>query len=64
MKDKRIEELIDWAREKAKACPKLKDQINDYVQLAIDEIEEGASISHEIQLCMSDIEELINENCN
>jgi hypothetical protein len=64
MKDKRIEELIDWAREKAKACPKLKDYINDYVQLAIDEIDEGASISHEIQLCMSEINELIKENCN
>ena len=64
MKDERIEELIQWAREKTKTCPKLKDQINDYVQLAIDEIEDGASISNEIQLCMSDIEELINENCN
>jgi hypothetical protein len=64
MKDKRIEELIEWAREKAKACPKLKDYIDDYVQLAIDEIEEGASVSHEIQLCMSEINELIKENCN
>ena len=64
MKDERIEELIEWAKEKAKSCPKLKDYINDYIQLAIDEIEEGASVSHEIQLCMSDINELIKENCN
>lgn len=64
MKDERITELIAWAREKAKACPKLKDQINDYVQLAIDEIEDGASISNEIHLCMEDINELINEDCN
>lgn len=64
MKEKRIEEFIEWAREKAKACPQLKDEINDYVQWAIDEIEEGASVSHEIQLCMSEINELINENCN
>ena len=64
MKEKRIEEFIEWAREKAKACPQLKNEINDYVQWAIDEIEEGASVSHEIQLCMSEINELINENCN
>jgi hypothetical protein len=64
MKDERIKDLIEWAKEKAKACPKLKDYIDDYVQLAIDEIEEGSSVSHEIQLCMSDINELIKENCN
>jgi len=64
MKEERIQELIDWAKEKTKVCPKLKNEIYDYVQLAIDEIENGASVSHEIQLCMSDIEELIKENCN
>lgn len=64
MKDERINELITWAKERAKSCPKLKDEIEDYLQLAIDEIEEGASISNEIHLCMSDINELIKENCN
>ena len=64
MKDDRIKELIQWARDKAKACPNLKEQIEDLLQLAIDEIEEGASISNEIHLCMSDINELIKENCN
>ena len=64
MNDKRIEELIQWAKEKAKACPNLEEQIEDYLQLAIDEIEEGASVSNEIHLCMSDINELIKENCN
>ena len=64
MKDERIEELIKWAKEKAKSCPNLAEQIEDYLQLAIDEIEEGASISNEIHLCMSDINELIKENCN
>jgi hypothetical protein len=64
MSDQRINELIQWAKEKAKACPKLKDQIEDFLQLAIDEIEDGASVSNEIHLCMSDINELIKENCN
>lgn len=64
MKDQRINELIEWAKEKAKACPKLKAEIEDFVQLTIDEIEDGASVSNEIHLCMSDINELINDNCN
>lgn len=64
MSDQRIKELIEWAKQKAKACPKLKDQIEDFLQLAIDEIEDGASVSNEIHLCMSDINELIKENCN
>lgn len=64
MKDERVQELMQWATEKAKACPKLKSYIQDLVQLAIDEIEEGASVSNEIHLCMSDINELIKENCN
>lgn len=64
MKDERVQELIQWATEKSKACPKLKSYIEDLVQLAIDEIEEGASVSNEIHLCMSDINELIKENCN
>jgi hypothetical protein len=64
MNDQRIKELIEWAKQKAKACPKLKEQIEDFLQLAIDEIEGGASVSNEIHLCMSDINELIKENCN
>lgn len=64
MKDERIKELIEWASKKAKACPNLAGEITDLVQLAVDEIEDGASISNEIHLCMSDIEELIKENCN
>lgn len=64
MNDERIKELITWARGKAKSCPNLKEQIEDLLQLAIDEIENGASISNEIHLCMSDIQELIKENCN
>ena len=57
-------EMIAWAREKQKACPKLKEEIFDYVQLALDEIEDGASEQNEINLCMNEIEELIKNNCN
>lgn len=64
MSDQRIKELIEWAKERMIKCPKLKEEIQDYLQLAIDEIEEGASVSNEVNLCMSDINELIKENCN
>jgi hypothetical protein len=59
-----IKQLISWSNDKKKVCPKLKHEINDLVELALNEIEDGGSVSHEIQLCMSDIEELIKENCN
>jgi hypothetical protein len=64
MMDEEIKELIKWAKEKAKSCPNLEQEIEDYLQLAIDEIDDGSSIDNEIYLCMSDIEELIKENCN
>lgn len=64
MKDPRVQKLIEWGKERMKYCPKLKSEINDLLQLAIDEIDDGASINNEIELCMSDVNELINENCN
>jgi hypothetical protein len=36
----------------------------DLYDLAAMEIEDGGSATHEINLCMSDVEELIKENCN
>jgi hypothetical protein len=36
----------------------------DLLDLALMEIEDGGSVSHEIDLCMSDVQELIKENCN
>lgn len=40
----------------------LKSEIMDFYQLALDEIEEGGSKEHEIDLAINSIEELINEN--
>lgn len=64
MKNLRLTFLMDWCTEKIKHCPKLKNDIVDLLNLALMEIEDGASIEHEIELCMSDVEELIKENCN
>jgi hypothetical protein len=59
-----VKELVAWCTERAKKCPSLKEEIQDFLDLAISEIEEGGSMYHEISLCMADVEELIKENCN
>jgi hypothetical protein len=41
--------------------PDFKDEILDAYQLALDEIEGGGSISHEIELCLSDIDQILND---
>jgi hypothetical protein len=59
-----VKDLVAWCTERAKNCPSLKEEIQDLLDLAISEIEDGASVWNEIQLCKSDVEELIKENCN
>lgn len=54
--------LIDYCSEARKKYPDLEDQINEYYELCMTEIDDGGSIPHEIQLCVNDIEELITNN--
>jgi len=42
--------------------PDLKEQISDFYYLALDEIEDGESETHECELAYNDIMELIKEN--
>lgn len=42
--------------------PLLKEEILDLYELAINEIEEDGSASHEIELCQESIKQLIDEN--
>lgn len=42
--------------------PHLKEEIYDLYELCLDEIEEGGSVDHEIQLCITSIEQLIEED--
>ena len=53
--------LIEFANEVMKKYPQLSKEVKSLVQLCTDEIEEGSSESHEVQLCWSDIEELVKE---
>jgi hypothetical protein len=54
-------ELIIYASKMAKENPTLKKEIYDFVQLAIDEIDEGGSEDHECNLAQRDIEFIVNE---
>lgn len=53
--------LIEFADTVMAKYPRISGDIRALVQLCIDEIEEGSPESHEIQLCWSDIEELVKE---
>ena len=39
--------------------PELRDQIQDIFYLAMEEIEDGGSVTHEIQLAMDDIDNIL-----
>lgn len=56
-----MDELRNFIIQKCNQYPYLKDSIVDFYQLCLDEIEEGGSPSHEIELCMSDVNDLIEE---
>jgi len=57
-----LQQLQVYVQDKIKSYPELKGQIIDLLTLCMDEIEEGGSRTHEISLCVSDIEELIKES--
>lgn len=57
-----IAELKKWVLQKTEEYPELKEEMIDFLQLAIDEIDEGESLQNEIDLCIDSIEELIKEN--
>lgn len=44
-----------------KDWPSLKNEVIDLFELAMTEIEEGGSESHECQLAINDMEELVKE---
>jgi hypothetical protein len=56
-----LQKLKIYAFIMVKENPSLKKEIFDFVQLAIDEIEEGGSELHECSLAQRDIEFIVNE---
>jgi len=54
-----LEELRGYCKEVIKDYPKIESDIVELFTLCVSEIEEGGSESHEVELCLGDIEELI-----
>ena len=57
-----IQELRQETRKFIAENPNLKDEISDFYYLAVSEIEEGGSESHECDLAYNDMVELIKES--
>ena len=53
-----LEQVEVWLKE----YPDLSDQIEKYVLLAYDEIENGQPMWHEFELAYTDIKDLINDS--
>jgi hypothetical protein len=53
--------LKNFIKEKISEYPSLEDDIRGFYYLCLQEIEDGGSEMHEIGLCISDIEDLIEE---
>lgn len=56
-----MKELIKYATEMARQYPHKLKTINELIQLCKDEIDEGGSEAHEIELCSEDIRQACEE---
>jgi hypothetical protein len=56
-----IKQLKAEALKIIKEIPDLEGEVKDLFELAMTEIEEGGSESHECQLAINDMEELVKE---
>lgn len=52
-------DLKNYVRDMIVKHPELRKQMLEFLELCMDEIEEGASPSNEMHLCVSDINQLI-----
>ena len=58
-----LQQLRDYARTCINDRPELRDEIVGLWELCLNEIQEGGSRQHEINLCHRDIEELMERDC-
>jgi len=56
-----LAQLKEWINIQITKHPEHKEEILDYYDLCMDEIEEGGSPTHEIELCINSVEELTEE---
>ena len=57
-----LEQLKDWIKVQITKHPEHKEEMLDLYSLCIDEIADGGSEWNEVQLCISSIEELLEED--
>lgn len=57
-----LEKLFSHIQELNKRYPSLRGKFNDLFELCVGEIEDGGSESHEVELCLTDINDLITEH--
>ena len=57
-----LQQFKNYIEEQIEKYPLLKEEILDLYELAINEIEEGSNATHEIELCLQSINDLIDEN--
>jgi hypothetical protein len=57
-----MKELIKYAAQMASKYPSKLNEINDLLQLCKDEIDQGGSESHEIELCAEDIKQTCEDD--
>ena len=56
-----MRQLIEFVNEFLGEHPEYHQQVNELIQLCRDEIEEGGSPNHEINLCIESIKQLVEE---
>ena len=56
-----MKKAVEFAKEFIKEHPKLKEEVIGLLDLCQSEIEEGGSPTHEVELCLGSIKELLEE---
>ena len=56
-----LKRAVDFGNEFMKKHPQFREEVKDLFQLMKDEIEEGGSTEHEINLFIGSCEDLLNE---
>jgi hypothetical protein len=54
-----LPQLVEWAKGIKQRFPQHRDEIWSFISLCQDEIEEGSSEAHEVQLAYNDICDLV-----
>lgn len=56
-----FQELAEYCKKMIQDYPELKHQIHELLVLCYTEIEDGGSTLHEVELCINDIKEIVND---